>query len=128
MSGERETRDEKTLHGLAISPGIAIGPAFVTEDSHIVVPEYRIDPDGVAAEVERFRGAVQLSLKQLRKLKGKSSGLPGAAAEEMGYLLDAHLHMLADSRLVLLNNCGHWPPFEKPAEWTAQVLAFLRGY
>jgi len=26
---------------------------------------------------------------------------------------------------VLLNNCGHWPPFEKPAEWTAQVLAFL---
>ncbi len=100
MSGERETRDEKTLHGLAISPGIAIGPAFVTEDSHIVVPEYRIEPDAVAAELERFRGAVQLSLKQLRKLKGKSSGLPGAAAEEMGYLLDAHLHMLADSRLV----------------------------
>jgi pimeloyl-ACP methyl ester carboxylesterase len=31
-------------------------------------------------------------------------------------------------RLVLLNNCGHWPPFEKPAEWTAQVLAFLKGY
>jgi len=29
---------------------------------------------------------------------------------------------------VLLNNCGHWPPFEKPAEWSAQVLAFLRGY
>ena len=28
---------------------------------------------------------------------------------------------IADSRLVLLNNCGHWPPFEKPAEWTAQV-------
>jgi 2-hydroxymuconate-semialdehyde hydrolase len=33
-----------------------------------------------------------------------------------------------DSRLVLLNNCGHWPPFEKPAEWTAQVRAFLKGY
>ena len=31
-------------------------------------------------------------------------------------------------RLVLLNNCGHWPPFEEPAEWTAQVLAFLKGY
>lgn len=35
---------------------------------------------------------------------------------------------IADSRLVLLNNCGHWPPFEKPAKWAAQVLAFLRGY
>ena len=35
---------------------------------------------------------------------------------------------IADRHLVLLNNCGHWPPFEKPAEWTAQVLAFLKGY
>ncbi len=40
----------------------------------------------------------------------------------------AILNHIADSRLVLLNNCGHWPPFEKPAEWTAQVHAFLRGY
>jgi pimeloyl-ACP methyl ester carboxylesterase len=40
----------------------------------------------------------------------------------------AILNHIADSRLVLLNNCGHWPPFEKPAEWVAQVLAFLRGY
>ena len=31
-------------------------------------------------------------------------------------------------RLVLLNNCRHWPPFEEPAEWTAQVLAFLKGF
>jgi 2-hydroxy-6-oxonona-2,4-dienedioate hydrolase len=29
---------------------------------------------------------------------------------------------------LLLLNCGHWPPFEKPAEWSAQVLAFLHGY
>jgi len=40
----------------------------------------------------------------------------------------AILNHIADSRLVLLNNCGHWPPFEKPAEWAAQVVAFLRGY
>jgi len=40
----------------------------------------------------------------------------------------AILSHIADWRLVLLNNCGHSPPFEKPAEWAAQVLAFLRGY
>jgi pimeloyl-ACP methyl ester carboxylesterase len=40
----------------------------------------------------------------------------------------AIVNHIADSRLVLLNNCGLWPPFEKPAEWTAQVLAFLNGY
>jgi pimeloyl-ACP methyl ester carboxylesterase len=40
----------------------------------------------------------------------------------------AILNQIADSRLVLFNNCGHWPPFEKPLEWTSQVLAFLNGY
>ena len=40
----------------------------------------------------------------------------------------AILNHIADSRLVLLHSCGHWAPFEKPAEWTAQVLAFLQGY
>jgi hypothetical protein len=39
--------------------------------------------------------------------------------------LDHDLNHIADSRLVLLNNCGRWPPFEKPAEWTAQVPAGL---
>jgi pimeloyl-ACP methyl ester carboxylesterase len=38
------------------------------------------------------------------------------------------LNHIADSRLVLFNNCGHWPPFEKPEEYTAQVLSFLKGY
>lgn len=40
----------------------------------------------------------------------------------------AILNHIADARLVLLNNCGHWPPFEKPAEYAAHVLTFLRGY
>jgi len=40
----------------------------------------------------------------------------------------AILNHIADWHLVLFDNCGHRPPFEKPAEWTAQVLAFLRGY
>jgi 2-hydroxy-6-oxonona-2,4-dienedioate hydrolase len=40
----------------------------------------------------------------------------------------AILNHVANSRVVLLNNCGHWPPFEKPAEYTAHVLTFLKGY
>ena len=35
------------------------------------------------------------------------------------------LNHIANSSVVLLNNCGHCPPVEKPAEWTAQVFAFL---
>ena len=40
----------------------------------------------------------------------------------------AIINHIADWHLVLLNNCGHGPPFEKPAVWTAQVLTFLKGY
>src|SRR5262245_19672464 len=40
----------------------------------------------------------------------------------------AILSHIADSRLDLLNNCGHWPPFEKPHEYTSHVLSFLAGY
>ncbi len=39
----------------------------------------------------------------------------------------AALNNIADSRLVLLNNCGHWVPFEKPEEYTSHVLNFLWG-
>jgi hypothetical protein len=39
----------------------------------------------------------------------------------------AILNHVVDWHLVLLNNCGHWPLFEKRAEWAAQVLAFLRA-
>ena len=40
----------------------------------------------------------------------------------------AILNHIEDSRVVLLNNCGHWAPFEKPVEYTAHVGAFLKGY
>ena len=40
----------------------------------------------------------------------------------------AILNHVADWHLVLLNNSGHWPPFEKPEEYTSQVLHFLKGY
>jgi len=40
----------------------------------------------------------------------------------------AILNRIADWRLLLLNNCAHQPLFENAAEWTVQVLAFLKGY
>jgi phosphotransferase system enzyme I (PtsI) len=92
-------KSERRLEGLGISPGIAIGPAFVSDDA-IAVPEYQLEVHQVEPELQRFAAAVALSVKQLRKLKGKVEGLPGTAKEEAGYLLDAHLHMLANSRLV----------------------------
>jgi phosphotransferase system enzyme I (PtsI) len=99
--GQRKgDRPERMLRGLGVSPGIAIGPAFATEAGEVQVPERRIEATEVADERQRFEAAVQFSLKQLKKLKTKAAGLPSSAAEEMGYLLDAHIAMLSNSRLV----------------------------
>ncbi|SEK56583.1 alpha/beta fold hydrolase [Rhodococcus maanshanensis] len=35
------------------------------------------------------------------------------------------LGYLPTADLVVLNNCGHWPPFERPSDFVAAVRAFL---
>ena len=91
---------EQRLPGLAVSPGIAIGPAHIVESGDLPVAENHVPQRELEAERQRFAEAVAVSLKQLRKVKTKAAGLPGSAAEEVGYLLDAHLAMLSNSRLV----------------------------
>jgi phosphoenolpyruvate-protein phosphotransferase (PTS system enzyme I) len=94
------SRTERRLPGLGVSPGIAIGPAHIVEGGDIQVRESHIPETEVELERGRFAEAVAVSQRQLRKLKAKASGLPESAAEEVGYLLDAHLAMLSNSRLV----------------------------
>lgn len=99
-SGEAAAAEERSFHGIAVSPGIAIGPAHVSDHFDQAVPEYEIEAEQVEDERARFAAALAVSVKQLRKLKSKAQSLPDAASEEMGYLLDAHLSMLSNSRLV----------------------------
>src|SRR5438874_2992089 len=91
---------EQRLPGLAVSPGIAIGPAHIVESGDLPVAEDHVPQSEIEAERHRFAEAVAVSLKQLRKVKAKAAGLPVSAAEQVGYLLDAHLAMLSNSRLV----------------------------
>jgi phosphotransferase system enzyme I (PtsI) len=93
-------KGELVFEGLGVSAGIAFGPAHVVESGSVHVPEYRIEPAQIGAERARFAAAVNKAQKQLVKLKAKATNLPGAAAEEIGYLLDAHLQMLTGSRVV----------------------------
>ncbi|MDB5359148.1 MAG: ptsP [Rhodospirillales bacterium] len=88
------------MTGLGVSPGLALGSAHVSDLAALSVPEYSIAPDETGAELDRFEEAVGLSRHQLLKLKEKSAALHGPAAEEVGYLLDAHLAMLTHSRLL----------------------------
>lgn len=89
----------RSLRGLGVSPGIAIGPAHVVESGAVRVPEYRLAPDQLEAEAARFAEACSKARRQIRKLKSKALVLPGSASEEIGFLLDAHLAMVTNSRL-----------------------------
>src|SRR5260221_2084463 len=94
------TGSEQVLSGIAVSPGIAIGPAYIGDRGELPVSENRIDKGDIENERARFGEAVAISAKQLRKLKTRATALPGSAADEIGYVLDAHLAMLANSRLI----------------------------
>src|SRR5271166_5668880 len=96
----RTDRAERVLVGLGVSPGLAMGNAHVSDLVAMTVPEYAVPLEEIEAELERFDTAVATARHQLAKLKAKSATMHGAASDEVGYLLDAHLAMLAQSRLV----------------------------
>ncbi len=99
MKTEPSTPTEIVLTGLGVAPGIAVGPAYVVETGASQVPEYIIADDAVEAEGLRFAEAVAKARRQIKKLKAKALVLPESAAEEVGFLLDAHLAMMTNSRL-----------------------------
>ncbi len=103
MSAERDIArpgQDHVLTGLGVSAGIAIGPAHIVESGFAQVPEYRVAAEETERELARLADAISKSRRQLRKLKAKAMGLPESAAEEISYLLDAHLSILSGSRLI----------------------------
>jgi phosphotransferase system enzyme I (PtsI) len=91
---------EIVLNGLAVSGGVAIGPAHLIESGFEQVPEYRLEEADVGGERDRFAEALAKSRRQIKKLKAKAQALPEQAAEDVGYLLDAHAAILSGSRLL----------------------------
>ncbi|WP_417820283.1 phosphoenolpyruvate--protein phosphotransferase [Terasakiella sp.] len=91
---------EQIFDGLGVSGGIGFGIAHIRESGVCEINEYCIPNDHIDDELARLENALEKSRDQLAKLRQKANQLPPAAAEELGFLLDAHLHMLKGSRLV----------------------------
>ena len=85
--------------GLGVAPGVAIGPAFIIEQSGVSVPEYEIPSVQVGTEIKRLHGAIAKVQKHLGHLQQKAETL-SAGAEDMSLLLEAYKGMLTGSRLV----------------------------
>lgn len=98
--GGPEQPEERVFEGLGVSPGIIVGPAHLRDGGEIQVLEYRLPQGKLEAEIERFQDAVEKARRQVGNLKSKAESYHGAAAEELGYLLDAHLQMLKSNSLL----------------------------
>ncbi|MCH9013042.1 MAG: phosphoenolpyruvate--protein phosphotransferase [Proteobacteria bacterium] len=91
---------QRVFEGLGVSPGVGIGVAHQRESGEIQVLEYQVPARRIPEELERFHGAVARSRRQVAKLVAKAERFHGAAAEELGYLLEAHLQMLKGASLI----------------------------
>ncbi len=82
------------LHGLAVSPGIAIGHAQLVSHATLEVAHYLIAPRHVEGEVARFDAAVAAVREELLALKADSAA-EGAPSEVFAFL-DVHAMILSD--------------------------------
>ena len=83
-----------------MAAGVAIGPVHISDRDAIQVLEYSIPAKRVDGELERFRKAVTAARRQVAALRRRAADLPESTAEEVGFLLDAYIQMLGDSRLI----------------------------
>lgn len=93
-------KPEVLIPGIAVSHGVAIGPVYDTSEPPTEVLRRTIAADAVDDEKQKLAAAVAFSRKQISKLKTRIGVLPEEAQEELEPLLDAHLMMLGNSRLV----------------------------
>jgi phosphotransferase system enzyme I (PtsI) len=93
-------RRERRLRGIAVSTGVAIGPAFTAEEQVAPIVRRRIHAADTAAETSRLDAAVAQSRAQLLKLRARLAILPEDSQAEIAPLLEAYVQMLGGSRLL----------------------------
>ena len=88
---------EVRLRGVAVSPGIAIGRAYVQRPQEIVAPNYLVAPNKVDEEVERFRAALARTHEEIRESRTR---LAEKIGEDHAKIFDAHLMILEDTKAI----------------------------
>jgi phosphotransferase system enzyme I (PtsI) len=84
------------LHGIPISGGIAIGQAHLISYAKVEAAHYRVPPQQIHEEIERFDSAVRSVRTELERLRAT---VPASAPAEFVGFIDVHLMILNDSML-----------------------------
>ncbi len=92
-----------SVHGLAVSRGIAIGRAVLVASSRADVAHYFIDDSRTDEEITRVRVARNAVAEEIIRVQ---QDLPKDAPHELSALLDVHLMLLQDETLI--SGVKHW--------------------
>jgi len=96
-----------SIHGLAVSRGVAIGRAALVASSRIDVAHYFIEPDAVEREIARVRAGRDVVVEEIHRVQESIHHMgPKEAPPELAALLDVHLMLLQDVELVA--GVKHW--------------------
>ncbi len=82
--------------GIAVSPGVAIGPAMVLDAEGFRIPKRFVKPSAVASEVQRLEHALD---KARAEALANESFIAGKLGSEYGAIFSAHAQMIADTKL-----------------------------
>ena len=119
-----------SVHGLAVSRGVAIGRAVIVAASRIDVAHYLIAPEEAEAELDRLRRARTVVADDIARVQ-RTLGELGShdAHPELSALLDVHLMLLQDEQLT--GGVKHWVVERHyNAEWalTTQLEVISRQF
>lgn len=86
----------RVIKGIAVSPGVAVGPALVVRWEAPVVPDVPIGPGQIAAETSRLTEAMAYARERIAHSRAKAAERAG---EEEARIFDAQLMILEDHDL-----------------------------
>ena len=115
-----------SVHGLAVSRGIAIGRAVLVASSRVDVAHYFIAPAHVEAEIARVRAARNAVVEELQRVRDE---MTDDAPPEIDALIEVHLLLLQDKELE--TGVKHWITERLyNAEWalTTQLEVIARQF
>ncbi len=102
-----------SLQGIAVSPGVAIGEAFVVDHEGFRIPRRFVSQDAVEYETQRLQRALDAAAAEIEENRKRIDQQLGT---QYGAIFSAHLRMLQDPQLVeklrsLVRQQGYSPEY-----------------
>ncbi len=106
-------------HGIAVSPGIAIGPAFVLGAEDFRIPEGYVSVNAVDSEIARLHHAVNHVAEEIASNESLAAQHLG---KEYAAIFGAHLQLIRDPKLLLEIETRIRDSHQTPEYAASQVL------